>query len=152
MDMSGEYRITADRNRVWDALNDPDVLRECLPGCESLEKTADDEFTGKAMMAIGPVKARFSGVARITDVQPGVSYRITGEGQGGVAGFGKGGALVTLSDAEEGGTLLQYTAEAQVGGKLAQIGSRLIQGSAKKIADSFFAKFAQVVGDGAPAA
>jgi carbon monoxide dehydrogenase subunit G len=148
MDMSGEYMIAAPRQKVWEALNDAETLGACIPGCESVEKVGEDAFIGRAVIALGPVKAKFSGKVTLTDLDPPSSYRLVGEGTGGVAGFGKGGAVVTLTDAEGGATLLHYTAEAQVGGKLAQIGSRLIQSSAKKIADDFFAKFAaRVAGD-----
>jgi len=148
VDMSGEYRIKAPRARVWEALNDAETLGQCIPGCESVEKTGENEFTGRAVIALGPVKAKFSGKVQLTDLDPPNGYRLNGEGTGGIAGFGKGGAVVTLIEEDPETTLLQYTAEAQVGGKLAQIGSRLIQSSAKKIADDFFAKFAvKVAGD-----
>jgi len=142
MDMSGEYRIKAPRARVWEALNDAETLGACIPGCESVEKVGDDAFIGRAVIALGPVKAKFSGKVTLTDLDPPSSYRLVGEGTGGAAGFGKGGAVVTLTEEDAQTTMLNYTAEAQVGGKLAQIGSRLIQSSAKKIADDFFAKFA----------
>jgi carbon monoxide dehydrogenase subunit G len=145
VDMSGEYRIAASRERVWEALNDPELLGQCLPGCESVERIDDDSFTGRAVIAIGPVKAKFSGKITLSDLNPPLSYRLTGEGTGGAAGFGKGGASVTLAEDGPDGTILTYVAEAQVGGKLAQIGARLIQSSAKKIADAFFASFAAKV-------
>jgi carbon monoxide dehydrogenase subunit G len=152
MDMSGEYRIEADRARVWAALNDPVVLAACIPGCESLEKTGEDEFSGRAVIALGPVKARFSGKVTLSDLDPPRAYRLTGEGTGGAAGFGKGGASVILEEEDAATTVLRYVAQAQVGGKLAQIGSRLIQSSAKKLADDFFARFAaRVAGDAAAA-
>ena len=148
MEMSGEYRIAAPRQAVWEALNDPEVLKACIPGCESLEKTAENEFTAKVTAKVGPVKAKFGGKVTLSDLNPPHSYSISGEGQGGPAGFAKGGATVTLE--EDGGeTILRYTAEAQVGGKLAQIGQRLIDGASRKIADEFFAKFAETVGGGA---
>lgn len=151
MDMAGEYKIAASRALVWAALNDADILRRCIPGCESLEALSDTELTAKAKVKIGPVSAKFTGKVTLSDIDPPNGYRIQGEGQGGVAGFGKGGAVVTLSDDGDGGTLLRYTAEASVGGKLAQIGSRLIQGTAKKLADDFFAAFAALVrGDDPP--
>ena len=144
MDMSGEYRIQAPRQRVWEALNDAEMLRRCIPGAETVTKTSDTEFTAEATVKVGPVKAKFGGKVTLSDIDPPNGYTITGEGQGGAAGFGKGGAKVTLS--EDGtATVLHYTAEAQVGGKLAQIGSRLIQGTAKKLADDFFAAFAAAV-------
>jgi uncharacterized protein len=145
VDMSGEYRIAASRERVWEALNDPELLGQCLPGCESVERIDDDSFTGRAVIAIGPVKAKFSGKITLSDLNPPQSYRLTGEGTGGAAGFGKGGASVTLAEDGADATILTYVAEAQVGGKLAQIGARLIQSSAKKIADAFFASFAAKV-------
>ena len=145
VDMSGEYRIAASRERVWEALNDPELLGQCLPGCESGERIGDDSFTGRAVIAIGPVKAKFSGKITLSDLDPPNSYRLTGEGAGGAAGFGKGGASVTLAEDGADGTILTYVAEAQVGGKLAQLGARLIQSSAKKIADGFFASFAAKV-------
>lgn len=148
MDMSGEYHIAAPRETVWKALNDPEILRQCIPGCEEIEKVSDTEFTAKAKVKVGPVNARFTGRVLLSDLDPPNGYTITGEGQGGAAGFGKGGARVALTEQGPGFTLLTYTAEAQVGGKLAQIGSRLVQGTARKMADDFFAKFSAVVGGG----
>ncbi|MDP6351825.1 MAG: carbon monoxide dehydrogenase subunit G [Alphaproteobacteria bacterium] len=152
MELIGEYRIAAPREQVWAALNDPDVLRACIPGVESLEKASDTEFAATVLAKVGPVKARFAGTVTLSDLDPPQGYTITGEGQGGVAGFAKGSCKVTL--AEDGpGTVLTYLADAQVGGKLAQIGSRLIAGTSKKMADDFFGKFAENVGAGAaPAA
>jgi carbon monoxide dehydrogenase subunit G len=146
MDMTGEYRIAAPRETVWAALNDPDVLRSCIAGCETLDKTSDTGFTAKVKAKVGPVSASFSGKVNLTDIDPPKGYRIVGEGTGGAAGFAKGGATVALAEDGPDATVLTYTAEAQVGGKLAQIGSRLIQGTAKKMADDFFAKFAEAVG------
>jgi carbon monoxide dehydrogenase subunit G len=148
MEMTGSYRIAAPRDQVWAALNDPAVLKDCIPGCESLEKLSDTEMQAVAAMKIGPVKARFSGKVTLTDLKPPESYTISGEGTGGAAGFAKGGADVALSvEGEE--TVLTYTARAQVGGKIAQLGARLIDGVAKKTADDFFAKFSERVGGGA---
>jgi carbon monoxide dehydrogenase subunit G len=145
MDMNGEYRISAPRSRVWEALNDPEILKQCIPGCEEIEKQSDTEMTAKVVAKVGPVKAKFGGKVSLSDIDPPNGYTITGEGSGGAAGFGKGGAKVNL--VEDGSdTVLSYTAHAQVGGKLAQIGSRLIDGAARKMADDFFAKFTQVVG------
>ncbi len=144
MELSGEYRIEAPRERVWQALNDPDVLRQCIAGVESLERSADNEFTATVNARVGPVKVRFVGKVTLSDLDPPNGYTISGEGQGGVAGFAKGGAKVTLSD-DGAATVLRYTANAQVGGKLAQIGSRMIAGVSKKMADEFFSKFAEVV-------
>lgn len=150
MDFSGEYRIPASRQKVWDALNDPAVLQQCIPGCETLEKVSDTELKATVRMKVGPVSARFGGKVTLSDMDPPNGYRISGEGQGGAAGFAKGGAVVKLSDAD-GATVLNYKADAQVGGKIAQIGARLIDGTAKKLADEFFSKFSEVVGaDGAP--
>jgi uncharacterized protein len=145
MDMSGEYRIAAPRARVWEALNDPEILRQCIPGCEEIQKQSDTEMTAKVTAKVGPVKAKFAGKVTLSEIDAPNGYTITGEGSGGAAGFGKGGANVAL--VEDGAeTVLNYTAHAQVGGKLAQIGSRLIDGTARKMADDFFAKFTQVVG------
>lgn len=142
MDMTGQYDIPADRDTVWAALNDPDVLRVCIPGCEALEKVSDTEMTATVVQKIGPVKARFTGTVELQNLAPPSSYDIVGEGQGGVAGFAKGGAHVDLVEIA-GGTQLSYTAQAQIGGKLAQIGSRLVASTAKKVADKFFANFAE---------
>ena len=143
MDLSGEYTIPAPRDQGWAALNDPDVLRLCIAGCEELEKTSETEFTAKVTMKVGAVKARLKGSVELSDMDPPNSYTISGQGQGGVAGFAKGGATVELSDAEDGGTVLRYEAKAELGGKLAAVGSRVVQGVAKKTADDFFGKFAE---------
>jgi carbon monoxide dehydrogenase subunit G len=143
MDLTGDYRIEARRDVVWAALNDPEVLKACIPGCEELNKTSDTEFVAKVVAKIGPVKASFGGKVTLSDIDAPNGYTITGEGQGGAAGFAKGGAKVRL-DSVDGGTatILHYAADAQIGGKLAQIGSRLVEGSARKLADEFFAAFA----------
>ncbi len=150
MQMSGEYRIEAPRDAVWAALNDPEVLKQAIPGCEEIEKVSDTEFAAKVKAKVGPVSARFSGAVTLSDLDPPKGYTISGEGKGGPAGFAKGGAKVRL---EEDGTatILHYDVEALVGGKLAQIGSRLIDATAKKMANDFFARFAEVVGGPAPA-
>jgi carbon monoxide dehydrogenase subunit G len=141
MEMTGEYRIPADRTAVWAALNDPEVLKACIPGCQELAKVSDTEMTAKVVAKVGPVKATFLGNVTLSNIRPPEGYTISGEGKGGVAGFAKGGADVAL--AEEGGaTVLRYTAKAQVGGKLAQIGARLIDATAKQMADEFFGAFA----------
>jgi uncharacterized protein len=145
MEMTGEYRIPAPREVVWRALNDPEILKQCIPGCESIEKTSDTAFTARVALAVGPVKAKFTGKVALTDIKPPESYTISGEGQGGVAGFGKGSANVRLEAADAGTTILHYTAQASVGGKLAQIGARLIDATSKKLADEFFRCFATVV-------
>jgi len=150
MELKGEYRIPAPRERVWAMLNDPDVLRECIPGCESLEGSPAEGFAARVTTKVGPVKATFNGQVKLSNVKPPESYTISGEGKGGVAGFAKGGADVHL--AEDGaGTLLSYTVNAQVGGKLAQLGSRLIDSTSKKLADQFFSSFAAKAGAEAPA-
>lgn len=149
MDMTGDYVIKASRQAVWDALNDPDVLKQCIPGCEEIEKTSDTGFTAKVAAKVGPVKARFTGAVTLSDLDPPNGYRISGEGKGGAAGFAKGGAEVKLTDAEDGGTTLSYVVDAQVGGKLAQIGSRLIDSTAKKMAGEFFQTFGAIVEAGA---
>lgn len=145
MDMTGEYRIPAPRQKVWDALNDPEILKKCIAGCEDLEKSSDTEFTARVHTRVGPVSARFSGKVELSDIDPPNGYRISGEGQGGVAGFAKGGATVKLTE-DGDDTVLNYEANATVGGKLAQIGSRLIDSTARKMADDFFGKFAEEVG------
>ncbi len=150
MEMTGERRIPAPRQLVWERLNDPATLKECIPGCETIEKVSDTEFTAKVVARVGPVKASFSGKVTLSDLNPPAGYTITGEGTGGVAGFAKGGATVTLE--EEGGeTVLRYGAQGQVGGKLAQIGSRLIDATARKMADEFFTRFAAVMNPGTAA-
>ncbi|MEP0236032.1 MAG: carbon monoxide dehydrogenase subunit G [Roseibium sp.] len=145
MDMSGEYRIAAPREAVWRALNDPAVLKECIPGCDELDMISDTEMTAAVTSKIGPVKAKFKGLVKFENVNAPESYTIVGEGKGGVAGFAKGGADVHLAE-EDGNTVLTYTAKAQVGGKLAQLGSRLIDSTARKMADDFFGKFSEMVG------
>lgn len=150
MDMSGSQRIAAPREAVWKALNDPEILRQCIPGCEEVQKVSDTEFTAKVVAKVGPVSAKFAGKVTMSDLDPPNGYTITGEGSGGAAGFGKGGATVTLVP-DGDATLLSYTAKAQVGGKLAQIGSRLVDATARKMADDFFTRFTAVVGAPEPA-
>jgi hypothetical protein len=146
MDMTGEYLIAAPRDSVWAALNDAETLKACIAGCEELVRSAENEFTARVTAKIGPVKAGFGGKVTLSDIDAPNGYTITGEGQGGAAGFAKGGAKVVLEEQQGGkATLLKYTASAQIGGKLAQIGSRLVEGSAKKMADEFFAAFANRV-------
>jgi hypothetical protein len=145
MTMTGEATLPAVRSRVWALLNDPAVLKSCIPGCQSMEKTADNAFAAVVKAKIGPVAATFKGKVELSDIVPEVSYRIAGEGEGGVAGFAKGAAKVSLADVE-GGTLLRYDVEAHVGGKMAQLGSRLIDSVAKSMADKFFASFAEAAG------
>jgi carbon monoxide dehydrogenase subunit G len=150
MDMTGEFRLPAPRETVWKALNDPAILKQSIPGCEELVKVSDTELTARVAAKVGPVSARFAGKVTLSDLDPPNGYTISGEGQGGVAGFAKGGAQVRLKD-EGGGTLLTYTVQAQIGGKLAQIGSRLIDATARKMAEEFFTRFAAAVSTAAPA-
>jgi uncharacterized protein len=144
MDMIGERRIPAPRQTVWEALNDPLVLKASIPGCESLEKLDHDQMKATATVKVGPISARFSGKVQLTDIDPPNGYRISGEGQGGVAGFAKGGANVALAD-DGADTLLSYQVNAQVGGKLAQLGGRLIDATARQMADAFFDRFSTQV-------
>ncbi|SDR18566.1 carbon monoxide dehydrogenase subunit G [Pseudovibrio sp. Tun.PSC04-5.I4] len=137
MEMSGEQLISASREKVWEALNDPELLKKCIPGCDSLEKISDTEMTATVTAKVGPVKAKFKGEVTLSDLNPPNSYKISGEGKGGVAGFAKGSADVTLSESGDG-TLLNYQVNAKVGGKLAQLGNRLIDSTAKKLAGEFF--------------
>ena len=148
MTMNGEINLAAPRDVVWAKLNDPEVLKTCIPGCETLEKLSDTEFQAVAVNKVGPVKARFKGKVRLSDIDPPNGYRISGEGDGGIAGFAKGGATVRLTDGADGGTTLRYDVEAQIGGKLAQLGQRLVNGTAKKLADQFFEKFGAAVAQG----
>ncbi len=140
MEITGIQVLTAPRQKVWDALNDPDTLKQCLPGCESVEKVGSDEFKVVMVSAIGPLRARFNGTLRMTDATPPSSCTMVFDGQGGAVGFGKGSSTVTLVEVAEG-TELSYTAQAQIGGKLAQVGSRLIDSVARKMADDFFKAF-----------
>ncbi len=144
MDMSGEQRIPAPQQQVWDALYNPEVLKLCIPGCESVDKTSETEFTAKVVVAVGPVKARFAGEVSLEDINAPHSCTINGKGSGGIAGFGKGNAKVELST-EGNETILKYTANASVGGKLAQIGARLVDSTAKKLADEFFKRFVKLM-------
>jgi carbon monoxide dehydrogenase subunit G len=145
MTMKGEVALPADKQTVWAKLNDPDVLKACIPGCQSLDKTGENGFSAVVKVKVGPVSATFKGNVELVDLDPPNGYRIQGQGEGGIAGFAKGGAKVSLTDAEGGGTLLSYDVEANVGGKIAQLGARLIDGVAKKNADQFFASFAENV-------
>ncbi|MEO1198724.1 MAG: carbon monoxide dehydrogenase subunit G [Pseudomonadota bacterium] len=145
MDMEGTQRIEAPQDVVWAALNDPDVLKEAIPGCEDLEKVSDTEFKAKVTLKVGPVKATFNGQVSLEDLDPPNGYRIVGEGSGGPAGFAKGGAHVTLVPDGADATLLTYTVHADIGGKIAQLGSRLIDSTAKKLAGQFFTRFGDVV-------
>jgi carbon monoxide dehydrogenase subunit G len=147
IDFSGEYRIPAPLQAVWEALNDPDVLRACIAGCQRLDKVSDTEMTALVVAKVGPVSATFRGNVVLSELDPPNGYTLTGQGQGGAAGFARMGAKVALSaDGEQ--TLLRYTASADIGGKLASVGSRLVQSVAKKNADDFFAAFARRLGGG----
>jgi carbon monoxide dehydrogenase subunit G len=141
MEFTGSQTIAATREQVWTGLNDAAVLQACVPGCEEFVAQGDDEYKAVVVAKVGPVKARFKGTLLLSDRNGPNGYRIAGQGEGGIAGFGKMTATVTLSDAEAGGTLLTYVAEAQVGGKLAQIGSRLVTSVANKLAAEFFERF-----------
>ena len=145
MEMTGEFRIPAPRERVWQGLNDPEILKQAIPGCQTIEKLSDTEFSAKVVAKVGPVKATFNGKVTLSDLDPPKAYTITGEGTGGVAGFAKGSAKVHLDEDGGGASVLRYEVQAHVGGKLAQIGSRLIDGTSRKMAEDFFARFAAVV-------
>ena len=147
MTMTGEVTLPAERPKVWALLNDPEVLKSAIPGCQSLEKTGENGFAAVVKTRIGPVSATFKGKVELSDIVPLEGYIIKGEGEGGIAGFAKGGAKVSLSDGS-GGTLLRYDVEATVGGKIAQLGSRLIDGVAKNLADKFFANFVTIAASG----
>ena len=148
MDLTGEYRIPAAPAIVWEALNDAEVLAACITGCKALARTSDTSFEATVAVKVGPVSATFKGAVTLSDMDPPRAYTIAGQGQGGAAGFAKGQARVTLDD-DDGGTVLRYLAKAEIGGKLASIGSRLIQGVAKKTADEFFGAFAARLGGAA---
>ncbi|WP_407048617.1 carbon monoxide dehydrogenase subunit G [Methyloraptor flagellatus] len=150
MEMSGEYRIPAPRERVWAALNDPEILKACIPGCQELTMETPTDMAAKVVAKIGPVKATFAGKVKLENMNPPEGYTISGEGQGGVAGFAKGGADVKLTP-DGDGTILAYHAKAQIGGKLAQLGARLIDSTAKMMADQFFGNFSAMVGQAAAA-
>ena len=145
MELNDEIRINAPRDVVYAALNDPAILKECIPGCEELIQHSDTDLEAKVVLKVGPVKARFAGKVTLDKTGAPDSFSLTGEGSGGAAGFAKGGAQVELED-QGAETILRYTAKAQIGGKLAQLGNRLIQGTAKKLAGNFFEKFSAVVG------
>ncbi|SSC70548.1 unnamed protein product [Ciceribacter sp. T2.26MG-112.2] len=148
MDMNGSERIEAPVETVWQALNDPEILRQAIPGCESLDKTSDTTMTAKVVLKIGPIKAKFEGAVELQNLNPPFSYTIAGEGKGGLAGFAKGGADVSLEADGPDATILTYTVKAEVGGKIAQLGSRLIDSTSKKLAGEFFSKFGAIVAGG----
>ena len=145
MDLKEERRIAAPREVVFAALNDPEILAKAIPGCESLEKLSDTELAATVTAKVGPVRAKFKGQVTLSDLNPPESYTISGEGKGGAAGFAKGGAVINLEEDGQGGTLLNYEVKADVGGKLAQLGGRLIEGTSKKLAGEFFDTFEQLV-------
>ncbi len=145
MEMNGGREIAAPKGAVWVALNDPEILKACIPGCQEMSGSAEEGFSATVKQKVGPVSATFKGHVQLSDVVPGESYTISGEGKGGAAGFAKGAADVRLEDLEDGGTLLSYDVKASVGGKLAQLGSRLIDGFSKKMADQFFENFQRAV-------
>jgi uncharacterized protein len=146
MQMNDSQRIPASREKVWAALNDPQVLKQCIPGCQNLEMASPTEMTATVVFRVGPVKATFGGKVTLSDLDPPNSYRISGEGSGGVAGFAKGGATVRLESESPEVTILHYEVDAQIGGKLAQLGQRLIDSTARKLAGEFFVAFAAVIG------
>jgi len=147
MELKGEQLLPAERSVVWKMLNDPDVLRECIPGCESLEAEGDDRMNATVAVKIGPIKARFAGEVELQNLNPPSSYSIVGEGKGGMAGFAKGKADVSLEERPDG-TLLMYAVNVLVGGKIAQLGGRLIESTSKRLSEEFFRRFAQrVTGD-----
>lgn len=145
MEMTGEFHIPAPRERVWAGLNDPEILKQAIPGCQSIEKVSDTEFTAKVRTKVGPVSATFGGKVSLSDLDPPKAYVISGEGSGGVAGFAKGSAKVSLDEDGGAATVLHYEVQAHVGGKLAQIGSRLIDATSRKMAADFFSRFAEAV-------
>ena len=149
MEMTGEFRIPAPRDRVWQALNDPETLKRAIPGCQTIEKVTDTEFTAKVVAKVGPVRATFGGKVNLTDLDPPKAYTISGEGNGGVAGFAKGSAKVNLDEESDDATRLRYEVQAHVGGKLAQIGSRLIDATSRKMADEFFGNFVTAISESA---
>src|ERR1700742_1936837 len=148
MQMNDSRRIPASKEKVWAALNNPEILKQCIPGCQSLEMTTPNEMTARVVLRVGPVKATFGGKVKLSDLDPPNSYRILGEGSGGIAGFAKGGATVKLSEESPDVTILLYEVDAQIGGKLAQLGGRLIDSTAKKLASQFFFSFSELVKSG----
>lgn len=150
MKMAGEQRIAAPRARVWDALNDPDILRASIPGCQSLDRAGDNGFTAIAEVKIGPIGARFKGDVALSELDPPNGYLISGKGNGGIAGSAKGSARVRLSDDGRGGTLVSYEVDAEVGGRMAQLGGPIIDATARQLAGKFFSRFGEVVSGAAP--
>ena len=148
MDLTGSYTIPAKQSAVWAALNDPNILKECIPGCETLSMLSETEFAATVVAKIGPLKARFTGRVELSEIDPNNSYRIQGEGSGGVAGFAKGGARVHLRGGGGDSTVLTYELDAQIGGKMAQLGSRLVTGVVKGMAEKFFTTLVSKIGQG----
>jgi carbon monoxide dehydrogenase subunit G len=148
MQMKDSQTIPASREVVWAALNNPEILKQCIPGCQTLDMTSPTEMSAKVVIKIGPVKTSFGGKVTLSDLDPPKGYRITGEGSGGVAGFAKGGAAIRLEAIGDNETVLHYEVDSQIGGKLAQLGSRLIDSTAKMLANEFFSKFVAIVTDG----
>ncbi len=148
MDISGEHRIPAPRQKVWEALNDAEILKQCITGCKSLEKLSDTEFKGTVAAKVGPVSASFTGEVTLSDLNPPKGYTLSGKGQGGAAGFASGEVTVNLEE-DGSDTILTYKADARIGGKLAQLGARLVEGTVKKMAGEFFTKFCEIVGQSA---
>ena len=147
MDMNGSERIEAPIGIVWTGLNDPEILRQAIPGCENLEKTSETTMAAKVVLKVGPIKAKFDGAVELQNLNPPHSYTIAGEGKGGIAGFAKGSADVALAEDGPDATILTYTVKAEVGGKIAQLGSRLIDSTSKKLAGEFFSRFSALVGN-----
>jgi len=146
MEMLGNRRLGVTQQQAWEALNDPETLKKCIPGCDKFELTGENQYTVALAVKVGPVSAKFNGKVSLADIEPPNSYKLSFEGQGGAAGFAKGNAKVSLAPAENGAaTTLSYTVNAQVGGKIAQLGSRLVDGAAQKLADDFFARFSEAV-------
>ena len=148
LNIAGEETIAAPLAKVWAGLNDPEVLKDCIPGCETLERKSDTELAATVVLKVGPIKAKFNGEVTLSNLNPPNAYTITGEGKGGIAGFAKGGADVTLTEIGPNETRLKYVASADVGGKIAQLGSRLIESTSKKLAGEFFTKFGERVSAG----
>lgn len=148
MKLTGSQTIPASRDKVWAALNDPNILKEAIPGCESIEQLSPTDMTAAVTLKVGPVKARFTGAVTLSDLNPPESYRIDGQGQGGLAGFASGGASVRLSATGQDETRLDYDVDAKIGGKLAMLGSRLVDSAARSLAEQFFARFASLLADG----
>ncbi len=148
MNMTGEQRIAAPRQRVWEALNDPEILRASIPGCQSLERAADDRFTAAVEVKVGPIGARFKGAVSLADLNPPNGYTLVLEGNGGIAGSVKGSAKVRLSE-DAGSTLISYEVEAQIGGRMAQLGGPIIDATSKQLAGKFFGRFGEIVGGAA---